>query len=298
MFGQGQRLSHRLTGLRNHSSTACPILSQRNLKGSFMPCLSQSHVEGKWTWRFKMTAARMVSSRKTLVRSVFDSSQPDVLIQHHFLSQIHESILWSGVRTRAVAWLSIIGLMSAVSSTGEVFIWHENTESRKYDSANLRFLFTSLTHLSNLKKKGWKQVTEGNCFKNVGLFVVLQGDRFFWSLFDSVSEDVTLHTTPPLVARCGENVTLTCDASMPQRLEIIKFYWVGRNKTLCQVEKEKHDPEVACEYAAEATDHRLTLTLINVTVVQKEKFICKLYSRKGDMSNSTYVTVRGEWTRL
>lgn len=119
----------------------------------------------------------------------------------------------------------------------------------------------------------------------------------FWtlsSLYYSVSQGVALQTISQVAARCGENVTLTCEATLSQQLDIKLFAWVAKNKT-CHYEDHQPDPEVLCESTAKTPQHRLTLTLLNVMPVNQGEYLCKLRSKLGVKSATTVVTVQGEY---
>lgn len=113
---------------------------------------------------------------------------------------------------------------------------------------------------------------------------------------NTVSQGVELRTTPPVAAVCGENVTLTCEATLARQLDIKFFAWLVGNKTVCKHKDGQPDPEVLCESTAGTLNHTLTLTLINMTPVNQGKYLCKLRSNQGIKSATTYVTVQGELT--
>ncbi|CAK6963301.1 uncharacterized protein LOC122967156 [Scomber scombrus] len=114
---------------------------------------------------------------------------------------------------------------------------------------------------------------------------------WFKSAVSAAGEALELQTIPGVVAQCGDNVTLTCDASSLLLSDIRSFNWVGRNKSLCKHDDE-HDPEVLCESTAETTHHKLTLTLINVMPVHQGKYLCKLSSKIGVKYTSSFVKVQ------
>ncbi|KAM7386650.1 hypothetical protein PAMA_009322 [Pampus argenteus] len=101
---------------------------------------------------------------------------------------------------------------------------------------------------------------------------------------------VNLETIPKVVAQCGENVTLPCDATSSHLSDIRFFSWVGRNKTLCKYDGQP-DPEVLCESAAE-THPKLTLTLIRVMPIHQGSYLCKLHSKVGLENLASVVTVQ------
>lgn len=111
---------------------------------------------------------------------------------------------------------------------------------------------------------------------------------------NSVSQGVKLQTDPQVAARCGDNVTLTCDASSSGQLDNNSLFWVARNKNVCQHREGQPDFKVLCEITAQPPHHRLTLTLPNVMPVDQGEYLCKLRSPQGAKSNKTVVTVQGE----
>ncbi|GLD60558.1 uncharacterized protein AKAME5_001244500, partial [Lates japonicus] len=106
------------------------------------------------------------------------------------------------------------------------------------------------------------------------------------------SQGVELQVIPQVATECGKNVTLTCEASSSREMDIKLFSWLGRNKTMCQIGDGQADPEVLCENKAVASNHTLTLTLINVMPVDSGKYLCKLHSQLGPVQKSTVVTVQ------
>ncbi|KAF3846635.1 hypothetical protein F7725_003713 [Dissostichus mawsoni] len=86
----------------------------------------------------------------------------------------------------------------------------------------------------------------------------------------AVSHGLELQTVSQVAAQCGENVTLTCN-----------------NKSLCQYDSQHDDPKVKCDYIDEPLPQILTLTLLNVMPTDQGKYLCKLRSIYGVMSNTT-----------
>ncbi|XP_029363609.1 uncharacterized protein LOC115047075 [Echeneis naucrates] len=106
------------------------------------------------------------------------------------------------------------------------------------------------------------------------------------------SQVVQLQLSPTVVTQCGRNVTLTCNSSSSQQMEILSFSWEHGNKTLCPYEKAQTDQDVRCEHKNDHLHHRLTLVLTNVMPVDSGKYICKLRSNQGAKSAVTSVTVQ------
>ncbi|XP_068434841.1 uncharacterized protein [Clinocottus analis] len=109
----------------------------------------------------------------------------------------------------------------------------------------------------------------------------------------AASQGVTLRTDAQVVTRCGQNVTLTCDANSSRRLDIKLFSWLDtNNKSVCDGDGW-HDPEVACERTTpQPLVHTLSLTLLNVMPAHQGEYACKLRSTFGAKSSRTTVTVQ------
>lgn len=110
----------------------------------------------------------------------------------------------------------------------------------------------------------------------------------------AVSNGLELQTISQVAAQCGKNVTLTCEATSSEKLDIQLFSWLAINKTQfsrCQYQHKQHDPQVLCESMAETTHHRLTLTLLNVMPTNQGRYLCKLRTTQGVKSDKTDVTV-------
>lgn len=91
-----------------------------------------------------------------------------------------------------------------------------------------------------------------------------------------------------LRSRCGDNVTLTCEATGPPQMDIKRFSWVFKNKT-CHF----NDPKPWCESAGEPPHHSIALTL-SVMPVDQGEYTCKLHSNMGIAQSQSVVTVQGE----
>ncbi|TKS91764.1 GTP-binding protein [Collichthys lucidus] len=100
-----------------------------------------------------------------------------------------------------------------------------------------------------------------------------------------------LKAAPLKVARCGENVTLTCEATIKKSDIVSLSFACGENKT-CKCEDSQTNPEVQCESTDESPRHRLNLTLINVMPVNQGNYTCKLRSIKGVDAAKTRVAVK------
>ncbi|XP_034749231.1 uncharacterized protein LOC117957528 isoform X2 [Etheostoma cragini] len=106
------------------------------------------------------------------------------------------------------------------------------------------------------------------------------------------SQRVELQTISQVAAQCGENVKLTCDARPSGEMNIVKFIWLAKNKTVCQYSEDQPHPKVLCESTSQPPHHSLTLTLLNVMPVDEGTYLCKLHSDLGALSKKTVVTVQ------
>lgn len=111
------------------------------------------------------------------------------------------------------------------------------------------------------------------------------------SLWVSVGGAVELQTVPRLLSRCGNNVTLKCEATVPPQIDIKQFSWVFTNKT-CRYNETS--PKLWCESASEPPRRSLALTLVNVMPVDQGQYMCKLRSNLGVADTRSVVTVQGE----
>ncbi|XP_040047006.2 uncharacterized protein LOC120827905 [Gasterosteus aculeatus] len=106
----------------------------------------------------------------------------------------------------------------------------------------------------------------------------------------AVSRGLELKTIPHVVATCGENLTLPCEVSASDQLNIISFSWLAKNESMCPHEHGRPDSGAACESATQ--DHKLTLTLYDVMPVHQGKYFCKVRANHGAKSSTTMVTVQ------
>lgn len=118
-----------------------------------------------------------------------------------------------------------------------------------------------------------------------------------WSLPYSLRADIYLKTTPDKVARCGDNVTLTCDASSYMSLDVKSFSWTGQNKTLCDT-MVNVDSAVGCQMETHGSLHKLTLRLFNIMPIHQGKYVCKFRSQVGVNSSTSFISVQGEFARF
>lgn len=109
----------------------------------------------------------------------------------------------------------------------------------------------------------------------------------------SVTDSVELWTMPEVSARCGENVTLTCNAK-PMPLTIPLFEWFGQNKK-CRYTDPKPDAKVLCQNTTNSLHYTLSLTLLNMMPDDRGNYTCKIHSNQGAMTRKTVVKVQGEY---
>ncbi|XP_034046549.1 uncharacterized protein LOC117528105 [Thalassophryne amazonica] len=105
-------------------------------------------------------------------------------------------------------------------------------------------------------------------------------------------QTMMLRTSPEVVARCGDNVTLTCDASSSQQFEIKKFIWISPEKPVCQFRGGKPDPGVVCENKSQPLQSSLSMTLINMLPAKQGEYICKLHSTLAIKDSTTIVKLQ------
>lgn len=105
----------------------------------------------------------------------------------------------------------------------------------------------------------------------------------------AVSGNVKLVVKPEVTAQCGENVTLLCETTLPQS-DIKNFIWMAKNKT-CDFEP-KADSDLLCESVTNGSQHRFTLTLLNVMPIKRGNYFCKIRALAGADSAKTALTVQ------
>ncbi|XP_061702443.1 uncharacterized protein LOC133514630 [Syngnathoides biaculeatus] len=108
----------------------------------------------------------------------------------------------------------------------------------------------------------------------------------------AVRADLVVWTTPDVVARCGENVNLMCNATSDKSLDVKLFSWIRRNKTLCDSGVKNNDSAVLCQNTTDEYHHNLTLTLLNIMPIHQGKYLCKFRSQVGVKSSTTNIAVR------
>lgn len=133
----------------------------------------------------------------------------------------------------------------------------------------------------------------------------IHGVRHLWSFWITVlcclcrlcnppsalGEIVSLQAVPQVVSKCGEQLTLTCEANSSQWLQIKTFSWLFNGQ---EYQPGKPHAEILCKRADKPPQHSLTLTILNVMPVNQGVYICKLRSNLGIKATNTTVRVQGE----
>lgn len=115
-----------------------------------------------------------------------------------------------------------------------------------------------------------------------------------WLCYHVVSQN--LQAVPEVKASCGQNVSLTCDASSSNgQLNIKLFSWLGKGTTWCRY--KDNTTGAVCESTGNGSHHSLTLQLTNLDLSDQGQYLCKLLSTVGVKYATTVVTVQGrsEW---
>lgn len=89
-----------------------------------------------------------------------------------------------------------------------------------------------------------------------------------------------------LEAWCGQNVTMTCDVTIPDPGGIKLFKWIANNKT-CEYGKDHADTKVVCE----SEPRRLSMTVLNVMPGDQGDYLCKVHSKTGAKNTKTVLTI-------
>lgn len=109
----------------------------------------------------------------------------------------------------------------------------------------------------------------------------------FWPCFYiSVGDTVELTAERGVEAWCGQNVTMTCDVTIPDPGGIKLFKWIANNKT-CEYEKDHADTKVVCE----SEPSRLSMTVLNVMPGDQGDYLCKVHSKTGAKTTKTVLTI-------
>ncbi|XP_008414875.1 uncharacterized protein LOC103469137 [Poecilia reticulata] len=109
----------------------------------------------------------------------------------------------------------------------------------------------------------------------------------------SVSQCRQLDTEPKVSRTCGENVTLTCNASvaMLKDSKIVKFDWQHKNTTLCQYTNNTSTDKIQCNFTNTTSQLTLSLTIIDITPSDEGVYHCKLHSVGGSANGQSHLRV-------
>lgn len=101
-----------------------------------------------------------------------------------------------------------------------------------------------------------------------------------------------LQTEPrEVTSRCGDNVTLKCEASVAPQSDIKLFSWTFKNRS-CRYKDQRAGPR--CQSLGEPPRCSLALTLVNVMPADQGNYLCKLHSNTGVGHSRSVVAVHGE----
>ncbi|XP_034566821.1 uncharacterized protein LOC117831991 isoform X2 [Notolabrus celidotus] len=109
-----------------------------------------------------------------------------------------------------------------------------------------------------------------------------------WPVACQVSEALELHTVPSVTARCGDTITLTCEANSSRQMDIKSFMWMNNGKTLCKYEEGNPQMNGPCEFSP---PNKLILTLTNVMPSMEFEHLCKIRTTAGVKESKTLVSV-------
>lgn len=99
-------------------------------------------------------------------------------------------------------------------------------------------------------------------------------------------DTVELTAQPRVEARCGQNVTMTCDVTIRDADGIRLFEWIAKNKT-CGHARGHADTKVVCR----SEEKRISLTVLNVMPGDQGDYLCKVRSNAGGKSAKTVLVV-------
>lgn len=108
----------------------------------------------------------------------------------------------------------------------------------------------------------------------------------------SAGQTAQLTAKPRVEARCGENVTLTCDVNISDPGRIKLFQWIAKDTT-CEHGKDDAGAKIVCQ----SEEKRLSLTVLNVMPGDQGEFLCKLRSETGAKSTKTLLVTPSTYIR-
>lgn len=101
-----------------------------------------------------------------------------------------------------------------------------------------------------------------------------------------VGQTAQLTANPRVEARCGQNVTMTCDINIRDPRKINLFQWIAKNETC------KHgENRAGAKFVCQSEEKRLSLTVLNVMPGDQGDYLCKLRSETGAKSHKTVLVI-------
>ncbi|XP_057673382.1 uncharacterized protein LOC130904556 [Corythoichthys intestinalis] len=122
--------------------------------------------------------------------------------------------------------------------------------------------------------------------------IVINWFSIMWFTLAVATRGMDLKTTPDTEAHCGDNVTLTCNATSTMLLDVKSFHWIGQNKTLCGTEVSHKYPAVVCSNETWRSHNHLNMKIVNIMLNHQGKYLCKFRSQVGVYERPTFVTVK------
>lgn len=108
----------------------------------------------------------------------------------------------------------------------------------------------------------------------------------------SVGQTAQLTANPRVEARCGQNVTMTCDVNIQDPRRINLFQWITKNET-CKHRENRTGAKFVCQ----SEEKRLSLTVLNVMPGDQGDYLCKLRSETGAKSHKTVLVIPSAYKR-
>lgn len=108
----------------------------------------------------------------------------------------------------------------------------------------------------------------------------------------SVAGSVDIRTIPKIRASCGQNLTLTCNVNSTQPLDIKEFFWMEKEKQICQWGGPSNQTNMVCRNTSAGGVYNFTLTILNVMPLHKGTYHCKLRAKEGVKNDQTIVRVQ------
>ncbi|XP_029996211.1 uncharacterized protein LOC115423507 [Sphaeramia orbicularis] len=118
---------------------------------------------------------------------------------------------------------------------------------------------------------------------------------FISALDVTVGDDVEVNITPTVVAKCGDNVTLTCEFPVMDIRNIMELYWMQHGNYLCKSGESQsaNETQFLCHNTSEVNDNSIlivfNLTIMKIMPTNMGQYFCKMRSRTGSDSRTTVV---------